>query len=198
MRSFSGILLLVLALGGCSQTAHFGDGGHVQFIDLAIRGYGDKNGTFPDNIYDRPGGKPLLSWRVAVLPFGSLEDKAIYDKLRLSEAWNSPHNLKVAKENIPEMYRDPNGSEYCPYLAVTGKWNAFCPGHPASRNLASPHRTAIVVTTDAEKILWTEPRDISVEQAKDAMKKGKLRDYYLAHDQVPSKISEDPKPEFEP
>ena len=166
MRTFAGILLVVLSLGGCNQTTQFGDGAHLQFIDLAIRAYGDKKGTFPDNIYDKPGGKPLLSWRVAVLQFGPPDDKSIYGKFHLNEAWNSPHNLKVAQENIPEFYRDPNGSKYCPYLAVTGKWTAFRPGHPASRNLSFQHRTAIVVTTDSEKILWTEPRDISVEQAR--------------------------------
>ena len=134
---------------------------------------------------------------MVVLQFGSLSDKAIYGKLHLNEAWNSPHNLKVAQENIPEAYRDPNGSKYCPYLAVTGKWAAFCPGHPGPWPFNVQKRTAIVVTTDSEKILWTEPADISVDQAKEAMKKGRLRDYYLSQHSVPCKISEDPTPEFD-
>src|SRR5690606_9142573 len=50
-------------------------------------------------------GKPMLSWRVAVLPF--LEQAELYEKFHLDEPWDSEHNLKLLEE-MPDVYRHPN------------------------------------------------------------------------------------------
>ncbi len=49
----------------------------------------------------RKDGKPLLSWRVAILPY--LEQQALYDKFHLDEPWNSPHNRTLLNQ-MPEIY----------------------------------------------------------------------------------------------
>ena len=56
---------------------------------------------FPRNIVDE-NGKPLLSWRVALLPFVGEED--LYKKFKLAESWDSEHNLKLAQQ-LPDVYR---------------------------------------------------------------------------------------------
>ena len=38
-------------------------------------------------------GKPLLSWRVHLLPF--LEENELYEQFKLDEPWDSPHNIKL-------------------------------------------------------------------------------------------------------
>ena len=35
-------------------------------------------------------GKPLLSWRVTILPY--IEHSMLYREFKLDEAWDSPHN----------------------------------------------------------------------------------------------------------
>ena len=40
-------------------------------------------------IYSKDG-KPFLSWRVALLPY--LEQIPLYNKFKLDEPWDSPHN----------------------------------------------------------------------------------------------------------
>ena len=39
---------------------------------------------------DRKDGKPLLSWRVAILQYLDGKEKALYEKFHLDEPWDSP------------------------------------------------------------------------------------------------------------
>lgn len=52
-------------------------------------------------------GKPkfFLSWRVRLLPF--LGEQELYDKFKLDESWDSPHNQALIPE-MPDIYRLPN------------------------------------------------------------------------------------------
>ena len=58
------------------------------------------NDTFP-SVYSPQGKK--FSWRVAILP--QLEGgQAVLNQLKLNEAWDSPHNLMVAKTAMPKVF----------------------------------------------------------------------------------------------
>ena len=52
-------------------------------------------------------GKPLLSWRVHILPF--LEEGELYKQFRLDEPWDSEHNRKLI-EKMPDAYADPDSA----------------------------------------------------------------------------------------
>lgn len=52
-------------------------------------------------------GKPLLSWRVLILPFVGEGD--LYDQFHLDEPWDSPHNKSLI-EKMPEMYLAPGST----------------------------------------------------------------------------------------
>ncbi|MFV0535480.1 MAG: DUF1559 domain-containing protein, partial [Cumulibacter sp.] len=82
-------------------------------IGLAMLNFHDVNGFFPGNIVDKDG-KPLLSWRVAILPY--LEMNTAFDKFHVDEPWNSPHNLEFAKRAIPEVYCRDNREGMTTYL----------------------------------------------------------------------------------
>src|SRR5205823_10918869 len=47
-------------------------------------------------------GKPLLSWRVHLLPF--LEQDNLYKQFHLDEPWDSEHNKKLIAR-MPPVYR---------------------------------------------------------------------------------------------
>ena len=49
-------------------------------------------------------GKPLLSWRVLILPF--LDQQALYDQFHLDEPWDSPHNRTLIAK-MPAIFRCP-------------------------------------------------------------------------------------------
>ena len=83
---------------------------NLKQIGLALRIYHNTYGKFPvgeepnQNIHYKDG-KPLLSWRVHILPF--IEQDPLYSQFKLDEPWDSPHNIKLSRIPIP-TYTDPN------------------------------------------------------------------------------------------
>jgi prepilin-type processing-associated H-X9-DG protein len=59
----------------------------------------------PGAIYSADGTRPLLSWRVALLP--SLHQDQLYQQFHLNEPWDSPHNITLLSQ-IPEVYQPPH------------------------------------------------------------------------------------------
>jgi hypothetical protein len=53
-------------------------------------------------------GAPLLSWRVAILPY--IDQKELSQNIRRNEAWNSEHN-KEFHGRMPGLYRTRGASE---------------------------------------------------------------------------------------
>ena len=69
-----------------------------------MHNYHDTYGTFPPAATTDGADKPLLSWRVAILPF--LEQQPLYEQFHLDEPWDSPHN-KTLIEQMPQVYAIP-------------------------------------------------------------------------------------------
>ncbi len=153
------------------QTVEYRDHMHLDLLAGLVQGNAQKTGMVPENICDEKG-KPLLSWRVAILQYGSDAEVALYKKFKLDEPWDSKHNKDVAEE-VPEIYVDPAGTNYTPYLGVSGKTAAFA-GKPrpidGTRNgnaIASTgklHAAIVVVDTSKVKVFWTEPKDVPLEK----------------------------------
>ena len=62
---------------------------NLKQIALAMHNYEATYGHFPHDITDK-NGKPILSWRVAILPF--IEQDNLYKQFKLDEPWDSPNN----------------------------------------------------------------------------------------------------------
>jgi hypothetical protein len=58
-----------------------------------MHGYEDQHGRLPPAVVYGADGKPLLSWRVLLLPY--IEQQALYQQFRLDEPWDSPHNIQL-------------------------------------------------------------------------------------------------------
>jgi len=84
-------------------TAH-----NLQKIGLAMHKYHDPNGALPNNTFDAKG-KPLLSWRVHILPFLGPEEQALYRQFKLDEPWDGPTN-KSLLARMPKVYDSGRGS----------------------------------------------------------------------------------------
>jgi hypothetical protein len=72
-------------------------------IALGMYNFVSANKHFPAAaaICDKEG-KPLLSWRVAILPY--IDEQALYNQFHFDEPWDSEHNLKLAKQSLPDVY----------------------------------------------------------------------------------------------
>lgn len=76
----------------------------LQRIALALHQYHHTFRRFPPQAIRSKEGKPLLSWRVALLPF--LENEPLYRQFRLDQPWDSEHNRRLL-EKMPDVYADP-------------------------------------------------------------------------------------------
>ena len=75
---------------------------HLKQIGLAAHNYHDTYAQFPA-FSKSEKGRPLLSWRVMVLPF--LEQAALYNEFHLDEPWDSDPTFDVQLTSIlPEMF----------------------------------------------------------------------------------------------
>jgi hypothetical protein len=77
---------------------------YMMQIMMALHSYHDTHKHLPPPAICDGDGKPLLSWRVAILPF--IEHQKLYDRFRLDEPWDSPHNLALLPE-MPVIYGVP-------------------------------------------------------------------------------------------
>ncbi len=90
---------------------------NLQQIGLAMHNYHDRHKTFPPAYTVDKAGKPLLSWRVLILPY--LDQEALYKEFHLDDPWDSVHNRRsstgclrptivpVAPPNAPTWARRP-------------------------------------------------------------------------------------------
>jgi hypothetical protein len=152
---------------------------NIKQLLIAIRDYADARRRLPPNaIYDSDG-KPLLSWRVAILPF--LKEKALYDEFHLDESWDSPHNRELIAK-MPAVFANPSLSGVegkTNYLAAVGKQCVFN-GTPKGIDFVQisdgTSKTAVLVEADADQAVeWTKPADWNFDPDQPAVGLGHLQ-----------------------
>jgi hypothetical protein len=144
-----------------------------QFRDLALamNVYADQQHQLPAAAAIRnKDGEPLLSWRVAILPF--VEQKALYDEFHLDEPWDSPHNKRLIAK-MPELFidRDPKLAELMragktTYQLPFGNLTMFSDyeGTKLSQISDGLERTVMIVEVEPSRAVeWTRPADWEVD-----------------------------------
>ncbi|MCH5377784.1 MAG: DUF1559 domain-containing protein, partial [Planctomycetes bacterium] len=147
---------------------------NLKQIALAMHIYHDRFGAFPAAYSTDKDGRPLLSWRVNILPFIELQD--LYEQFHLDEPWDSEHNRALIAR-MPRLFRAPGSkaaSGKTNYLGVAGEGNIFVP--PAS-NAESPLGTKmqritdgtsntimVVEASDKLAVSWTQPKDFEPDE----------------------------------
>jgi hypothetical protein len=130
-----------------------------------MHGYHEQHGRLPPAVVYGEDGKPLLSWRVLLLPF--IEQKELYERFHLNEPWDSPHNLGLLAE-MPRVFRPYDGSSSPEpnttfYQVFVGKGTAFEDGalvrlEDIGRRGGTSNTFLIVEAGQA--VPWTKPEDI--------------------------------------
>jgi Protein of unknown function (DUF1559) len=141
----------------------------LQAIGSALAAYEAQHGSFPPSALSNADGKPLLSWRVLLLPY--LGQTNLYTRFDLTKAWDDPANLPLVNA-IPDVYRDGAGlpSGNTSYAGVAGSKQPF---RTASASLGGGVKKSDV--TDGENMTfavgpvggqvslpWTAPGDIAI------------------------------------
>lgn len=110
-------------------------------------------------------GKPLLSWRVHILPY--VEQQKLYDQFRRDEPWDSEHNRKLIAK-MPEIFRCPASKHkaehgLATYRLVVGEHTPF-PGREGielKQIIDGTSNTIMAVEVDDDHtVVWTKPEGL--------------------------------------
>ncbi len=99
--------------------------GNLKRIGLALHNYHDAQGHFPPAAITGKDGKPLLSWRVAILPslvdYDGRPQDDLFKAFHLDEPWDGPHN-KALLERMPAVFASSGGGSGQP---ITTAYRGF-------------------------------------------------------------------------
>ena len=140
---------------------------NLRQIALAMHNYHSGNNTFPRAASVDQEGKPLLSWRVAILPY--LGQRVLYNKFNLGEPWDSAQNKALLKE-MPAIYSCPNRVKPEPftttYQVPVGKNAMFEKDQDIGVVDVTDGTSNTILVVEARKAVpWTKPDDLQFDPA---------------------------------
>ena len=133
---------------------------------LASLNYEAAHMKFPAHAIYSDDGKPLLSWRVQILPY--IEEEDLFDQFHMDEPWDSDHNIKLL-DQMPEIFRSPNSvhTNKTVYQALVGPGTAMNGTKKGIRLGAIADGTSnsiLFVETDDEFAQpWSKPADLEFD-----------------------------------
>jgi hypothetical protein len=140
---------------------------NLHFLALAMFAYADAhNQRLPPAALCAPDGTPLLSWRVLLLPHLGINGKLLYDRFKLDEAWDGPHNRPLL-DSIPDIYTPAAGSvkqhALTYYQVFTGPETPFFgprgPLMPA--DFMDGTSNTFLIVEAGEPVPWTKPQELA-------------------------------------
>ncbi len=174
-----GVASLTTALGGAIVKARdaadrMTSVNNLRQIAIAMHNYHDSYKRFPAHAIYSADGKPLLSWRVAILPY--LEQDNLYRRFKLDEPWDSEHNKKLMKQ-MPPVYAVPGAKAKEPHLTFyqgfVGK-GAFFEGEKGTTlgGITDGTSNTLMVVEAGDAVPWTKPEDLPYDSEKPLPKLG--------------------------
>ena len=150
-------------------------------IGFALRNYCDRHGALPPAYLCDKAGKPVNSWRTEVIPYfwynfrPGRDDYAGGEGYDYSEPWNGRKNARLGLEKKrcwefqcpSDENREPATTDYVAVVGPGTMWPGSKPAKPAPDG--SDREKILVIEVIHSDILWMEPRDLTLEQALDAI-----------------------------
>ena len=142
----------------------------LERLASALDKYKQAKGHLPSPAIQDNQGRPLLSWRVALLPY--LGEMDLYKQFKLDESWDSLNNKKLLKK-MPVVFRHPMQIPHIvvekmktPYQVFVGVGTAFS-AEKGTKDADLPGQTVLVVQrNDKKNVYWTKPAEITYDPQK--------------------------------
>ena len=146
---------------------------NIKQILYAFHNYHVAHNHFPPAYSIDESGKPLHSWRVLILPY--IEQKDLYEKIRLDEPWDSEYNRQFHSQapsiflcpssNIREVERVPAPSASY-YSVIDGAEAAFFGSQTRSKSDVKKPDETIFLVERRIPVNWMDPsREMTFETA---------------------------------
>lgn len=131
-----------------------------------MHNYHSAYNKLPASVNRDSNGKPLLSWRVHILPF--IEEQGLYQQFHMDEPWDSEHNIKLL-DQMPAYFSHPD------FDVAVGKTVFQVPiGDDVMFNTEQQTRfrevldglsnTIMIATSDAQSAVeWSKPQDLEID-----------------------------------
>jgi type II secretory pathway pseudopilin PulG len=152
---------------------------NLRQVSLALLMFHEQKRAFPAHAIYSKDGKPLLSWRVQILPY--IEEQDLYNKFHLDEPWDSENNRPLIA-SLPQVFANPDrpaADGKTNYLAVVAKECVFDgtdKGTDIRKITDGTSRTIAIVEADADKAVeWTKPDDLQYDAKNPTAGLGHLR-----------------------
>jgi prepilin-type processing-associated H-X9-DG protein len=163
-RAFVSARMLVQEASSAASSAN-----NLRQIALAMHNYEATYQNFPPAAVCDKTGKPLLSWRVLILPY--IEQEELYKQFKLDEPWDSEHNKKLLAK-MPKVYsvpgKTPPGDTNTYYRVFVGNGAGFDWLMGTKLNaLADGTSNTLMCVTAAEAVPWTKPDELGFDPDKD-------------------------------
>jgi prepilin-type processing-associated H-X9-DG protein len=136
---------------------------NLKQIGLAMHNYQSVNNSFPPAWTSDRDGRPLLSWRVLILPY--VEQSALYQEFHLDEPWDSPHNSRLASR-MPSVYACPSDPTKSPgmtsYEVLVGPRTLFPGGKATDLPQVTDGTSNTIMVAEAKRpVTWSAPDDLT-------------------------------------
>ncbi len=145
---------------------------NLKQLGLAMHNYESTFNTMPPAAILGKKGKPLLSWRVAVLPY--IEQDNLYRQFKLDEPWDSDHNKKLLDTTpMPKIFEvvgtSKPGTKETHFQVFRGNGAMFdlVQGVKIAQIVDGTSNTFMIAQAKTA-VPWTKPDDIEYDPKKDA------------------------------
>ena len=145
-----------------------------------MHNYHDTYGGFPPASVVDKKGKPMLSWRVMVVPF--VEQNALYMQFKLDEPWDSPHNKAILdKTPMPQVFaltgETKPGDKETHFRVLVNNGALFDPIQATKiQSITDGTSNTIMVITAATGVPWTKPDEVEFDPKADPRKLFHMKD----------------------
>lgn len=142
----------------------------LKHLAIAMHNFHQDYRSFPPSASFDDNGKPLLSWRVHVLPYLGEEAYSLYKQFRLDEPWNSPHN-KALIAKMPKVFQDPSGKVKEPgmtrIVVPIGEGFIFDGSESGVRlrdiRDGTSNTIMMIEAVPESAVIWTRPVDLVID-----------------------------------